>query len=111
MNGFVRILSVAFFVARVSSQNCVPETLNCNQPVPTIYKLGDQSCECNSAAHAGALKYANGRVYVCVGNEWKVLGFEDYGAENNPGLSCKDILTKSGKQLSNGIFWIHLLGK
>ena len=87
------------------------ETLNCNQPVPTIYKLGDQSCDCDSPDHAGALKYAHGTVYLCVGNEWKVIGFEAYGAEYNPGLSCKDILTKAGRQLSNGVYWIHLQGK
>ncbi|KAL9952126.1 hypothetical protein ACROYT_G039335 [Oculina patagonica] len=110
MNSFVRILSVVFFVALVSGQNCVQETLNCNEPVPTIFKLGDQSCDCNNAAHAGALKYANGRVYLCVGNGWKLLSFEDYGAENNPGLSCKDILTKAGKQLSDGVYWIRLQG-
>ncbi len=112
MNGFVRILSVAFLVARVSGQACIEETLDCNEPVPTIFKLGDQSCACNSAAHAGALKYANGKIYVCLGSKWKiVLLGDEYGTESNPGLSCKDILDKAGQQLSNGVFWIRLRGK
>ncbi|KAL9952125.1 hypothetical protein ACROYT_G039334 [Oculina patagonica] len=111
MNGFVRILSVAFLVARVSGQACIEETLDCNEPVPTIFKLGDQSCACNSAAHAGALKYANGKIYVCLGSKWKiVLLGDEYGTESNPGLSCKDILDKAGQQLSNGVFWIRLRG-
>lgn len=113
MNGFVRILSIVFLVARVRGQICVEETLNCEDPVPTIFKLGDVSCQCNDAAHAGALKYANGKVYLCVGTEWKtfqLLG--EYGTDSaNPGISCKDILNKAGKQLSNGVFWIRLQGK
>jgi len=91
----------------------VDETLDCNQPVPTIYKLGDASCACDRAEHAGALKYANGKVYVCLGSEWKSLQFQEsyvYGTENNPGYSCKDILDKAGQQLSDGVFWIHLRG-
>ena len=115
MNGLVRILSVAVLVAGVSGQICVDETLDCNQPVPTIFKLGDQSCPCNSAAHAGALKYAYGKVYVCLGTTWKTIQFvEDlnaYGTENNPGYSCKDILDNSEQQLSNGVYWIRLQGK
>jgi len=90
----------------------VEETLNCEDPVPTIFKLGDASCQCNDAAHAGALKYANGKVYLCVGTEWKtfqLLG--EYGTDSaNPGISCKDILNKARKQLSNGVFWIRLQG-
>ncbi|KAL9952123.1 hypothetical protein ACROYT_G039332 [Oculina patagonica] len=90
---------------------CVEETLDCNEPVPTIFKLGDQSCACNSAAHAGALKYTNGKIYVCLGSKWKTVVLEDeYGTKDHPGLSCKDILNKAGQQLSNGVFWIHLQG-
>ena len=63
MNGFVRILSIVFLVAVVRGKKRVEKTLNCDGPVPTIFKLGDASCKCNDAAHAGALKYANGKVY------------------------------------------------
>ena len=112
MNGFVRILSVAILVARVSGQICVEETLNCNDPVPTIFKLGDQSCACNNAAHAGALKYSNGNVYICLGSKWKAVQLIDtYGLQDDPGYSCKDVLDKSGQQLSNGVYWIRLQGK
>lgn len=114
MKRFSQILCVAFLVAQVRGQNCVEETLNCDDPVPTIFKLGDQSCACNSAGHAGALKFLNGKVQVCLGNEWKTFQFvEDieYGTEKNPGSSCKDIKDKAvGKQLSNGVFWIKLQG-
>ena len=114
MNGFVRILSIAFLVADVRGQaDCVETTLDCNDPVPTIFKLGDGSCACSDAAHAGALKYSNGKVYLCVGTEWKTFQLQgEYGTEStNPGVSCKDILNKAGKQLSNGVFWIRLEGK
>ena len=91
------------------------ETLSCDVPVPTIYKLGDQNCSCISPAHAGAFKYVNGKVQVCLGSEWKTIQFQEngeYGTEKNPGLSCKDIKDKaSGKQLNNGVFWIRLQGK
>ena len=76
MNSFVRILGVAL-LAQLSSQSCVDETLNCNQPVPTIYKLGYQSCNCDSPDHAGALKYAHGRLYLCVDTDGKfILGLK-----------------------------------
>ena len=116
MKGFAEFLSVALLVAHVTSQdqNCVDEALSCDDPVPTIYKLGDQSCACNSPAQAGAFKYLGGKVQVCLGSEWKTIEFEeaDYGTEKNPGLSCKDIKDKaSGRQLNNGVFWIRLQGK
>jgi len=113
MNGFVRILSIAFLVVRVKGQVGIEETLNCDDPVPTIFKLGDASCPCNKAAHAGALKYENGKVYLCIGTGWKTFRLEStYGMESsNPGTSCKDILNKTGQQLSNGVFWIRLDGK
>ena len=113
MNGFVRILSIVFLVARVKGQDCIEETLNCDDPVPTIFKLGDASCPCNDAAHAGALKYENGKVYLCVGTEWRTFRFEsDYGTISaNPGTSCKDILNKAKYQFNNGVFWIRLEGK
>lgn len=114
MTVILQILSLAFLAVRISSQVCVEETLDCDQPVPTIFKLGDASCACNSAAHAGALKYANQKVYVCLGSQWNTLQFQEssypYGTENNPGSSCLDILNKAGQQLSDGIFWIHLRG-
>ena len=77
MNSFVRILSVAIFLARVSGQICVEETLDCDYPVPTIFKLGDQSCACNNAAHAGALKYSNVSVDICLGSKWKAVQLID----------------------------------
>ena len=113
MNDFVRILSIVFLVAGVRGEECVDETLNCNDTVPTIFKLGNASYPCNDAAHAGALKYTNGKVYLCVGTKWKTFLLEDdYGMDSsNPGTSCKDILTTSGKLLSNGVYWIRLAGK
>ncbi|KAJ7321483.1 hypothetical protein OS493_034837 [Desmophyllum pertusum] len=65
-----------------------------------------------TAHHTLGLKFENGKVYVCLGSEWKSFRLEGgiYGTETNPGYSCKDILNKAGKQLSNGVFWIHLKG-
>ena len=106
-----RILSLALLAVSVLCQDCVDVTLDCNQPVPTIFKLGDASCACNKPEHAGALKYDSGKVYVCLGSEWKVIQFEaSYGSETNPGYSCKDILNKAGKQLNDGVYWIRLPG-
>ena len=114
MKRFSQILCLAFFVTQTRSQNCVEETLDCDDPVPTIYKLGDQSCACNNAGQAGALKFFNGKVQVCLGDEWKTFQFEEdseYGTKTNPGSSCKDIKDKAaGKQLSNGVFWMKLHG-
>ena len=61
MNGLVRILSVAIFVAQVGGQL--------------------ELCE------------------------------DDYGMENDPGYSCKDIQDNAGQQLSDGVYWIRLQGK
>ena len=107
MNGFVRILSIVFLVARVKGQ------LNCTDPVQTLFKLGDASCPCNDPAQAGALKYENGKGYLCVGTKWKAVRLKDnYGLVSaNPGTSCKDILNKAAQLPSNGVFWICLDGK
>ena len=113
MNRFVQTLGLAFLAASVCAQNCVEETLDCNGPVTSIYKLGDASCACNRAEHAGALKYDNVKVSVCLGSDWKTVQFEEnhaYGTEINPGYSCKDILDKAEQPLSNGVFWIRLRG-
>ena len=107
---FLRTLSLAFLAANVGGQACIEETLDCNDPVPTIYKLGDASCPCNSPAHAGALKFSNDKIHVCLGSEWKTLQFAVYGTEDNPGSSCKDILDKAGQQLNDGVYWIRLQG-
>ena len=81
-----RILSLAWFTVTVLGHDCIDGTLDCDQPVPTIFKLGDPSCACNRPEHAGALKYDSGKVHVCLGNEWKVIRFEEsYGSVTNPG--------------------------
>ena len=96
----------------VSGQLCVPETLDCNEVLPTIYKMGDGSCACDSKAHDGALKYSNGKLFLCLKSEWKALrmtGVQEYGTEFNPGSSCKDIFGKAdGKHLSDGVYWIGI---
>ncbi|KAK2567399.1 hypothetical protein P5673_008206, partial [Acropora cervicornis] len=96
----------------VSGQLCVPETLDCDEVLPTIYKMGDGSCACDSKAHDGALKYSNGKLFLCLNSEWKALrmtGVQEYGTEFNPGSSCEDILEKAnGKDLSDGVYWIGI---
>ncbi|XP_067032810.1 uncharacterized protein [Acropora muricata] len=108
MNYLLGFFLFAFLVARTHAQAC-------DQPVPTILKLRDVSCPCNKADHAGAIKYANGKVHVCLGTEWKTLPFESnspYGTENNPAYSCKDILDNAepGQQHTDGVYWIRLRG-
>ena len=114
MRVVLQTLSLAFVAASVSGQVCVEETLDCNEPIPGILKLGNTSCSCNNPAHAGALKYVNGEVYVCLGSEWKIMRSPetvDDGTEKNPGFSCKDIQDKAGQQLSDGVYWIRLRSK
>ena len=116
MNYLLGFFLFAFLAARMRAQICVEETLDCNQPVPTIFKLGDASCPCNKADHAGAIKYANGKLHLCLGTEWKEVQLENnslYGTRNNPGYSCKDILDNAGPGLqpTDGVYWIRLRGK
>ncbi|XP_029211738.2 uncharacterized protein LOC114975714 isoform X2 [Acropora millepora] len=103
---------LAALASVVSGQLCVPETLDCNEVLPTIYKMGHGSCACDSKAHDGALKYSNGKLFLCLNSEWKALrmtGVQEYGTELNPGSSCKDILEKAdGKELSDGVYWIGI---
>ena len=115
MNYLLGFFLFAFLVARTHALVCVEETLDCDQPVPTIFKLGDASCPCNKTDHAGAIKYANGKVHVCLGTEWKTVQFESsppYGTRNNPAYSCKDILDNAelGQQHTDGVYWIRLRG-
>ena len=109
---FITFSFVFLLAESVNGQSCVEETLDCDEPVPTVFRLADAFCECNDPAHAGALKYVNGSVYVCLGNEWKTVQLKGtYGTQDNPGTSCKDILDNAMQQLSDGIFWIRLRGK
>ena len=115
MNYLLGFFLFAFLVARTHAQVYGEETLHCDKPVPTIFKLGDASCPCNKTDHAGAIKYANGKVHVCLGTEWKTLPFESnspYGTRNNPAYSCKDILDNAepGQQHTDGVYWIRLRG-
>ena len=108
------LLSAMLLGVRVNGQDCVQVTDDCTAPSPTIYKLGDQGCACDSVLHTGALKYVSNKVYVCTGIEWKTLQSEEthpYGDEFNPGLSCKDILNKAGAQINSGVYWIRLQGR
>ena len=110
------LLSVFVFLTKfVSGQLCVEETLDCGDPVSSIFKIGKDSCACDNDKHAGALKFADGNLMVCLGNEWARAEFEvppEYGSKFNPGNSCKDIRTKLGGSPSDGIYWIKLpIGK
>lgn len=110
---FLLTLTIFVFSSKsVSSRKCVEETLYCGDPVSGIFKIGNSSC-CDNSEYAGALKFLSGKLYVCLGNKWATFEFEklfDYGTEFNSGYSCKDIKDKTGKQLSDGIYWIRLRG-
>ena len=107
--------ALVVLVAVVCGQYCVEETLDCSKDVPLVLKLGKDSCACNREEHAGALKYANNSLYVCLGDKWSAIRLKKlypYGTENNPGLSCKDIRDKSAeKHLSDGVYWLRNRGK
>ena len=107
--------ALAVLVAVVCGQYCVEETLDCSKDVPLILKLGNDSCACDREEHAGAFKYANNTLHVCLGNRWSAIRSKrlySYGTKNNPGFSCKDIRDKSAeKQLSDGVYWLHNEGK
>ena len=116
MNYLLGFFLFALLVALMRAQVCVEETLDCNDPVPTIFKIGDAACPCNKANHAGAIKYMNGKLHVCLGTEWKTVQFEGsspYGTRNNPAYSCKDILDNAGpgQQHTDGVYWIRLRGR
>ncbi|XP_015747573.1 PREDICTED: uncharacterized protein LOC107327342 isoform X2 [Acropora digitifera] len=64
--------------------------------------------------HAGALKFVDGKLMVCLGDRWAEVNpkVDDdayaYGTEFNPGESCKDLKNKLGGSPSDGVYWIKL---
>lgn len=96
-------------------------TCNCNCGDRYSYGQlldGHHSNSCQPK-RAGQLKFTDGRLFVCAGNEWKALQYVNessttpnvlpYGSKAKPGFSCKDIKTKHNRK-QNGIFWIRLNG-
>ena len=104
------LLSVFVFLTKfVRSQICVEETLDCSDPVSSIFKIGKDSCACDNDRHAGALKFVDGQLMVCLGNRWvkaQLKKVDAYGTEFNPGKSCKDIKEKLNGSPADGIYWI-----
>jgi len=108
------LLSVFVFLTKfVSGQICVDETLDCTDTVSSIFKIGKDSCDCDSDQHAGALKFVDGQLRVCLGNRWakaqwkpKVDDAYGYGTEFYPGKSCKDIKKNLTGSPADGIYWI-----
>ncbi|EDO30029.1 predicted protein [Nematostella vectensis] len=69
----------------------------------TIYQVPNHGCKC-TAKVAGALRYKDGNLQVCNGNEYVNVGGNagreaPVGTETNPGKSCRDILTKRKKKI------------
>ncbi|KAK2567638.1 hypothetical protein P5673_008490, partial [Acropora cervicornis] len=106
------LLSAFVFLTKfVSGLVCVDETLDCRDPVSSIFKIGKDSCACDNDRHAGALKFVDGKLMVCLGDRWAELNptvDDAYGTEFNPGESCKDIKNKLGGSPSDGVYWIKL---
>ncbi|XP_074631291.1 uncharacterized protein LOC141889861 isoform X2 [Acropora palmata] len=76
-------------------------------------QIGKDSCDCDSDQHAGALKFVDGQLRVCLGNRWakaqwkpKVDDAYGYGTEFYPGKSCKDIKKNLTGSPADGIYWI-----
>ncbi|XP_067031283.1 uncharacterized protein [Acropora muricata] len=108
------LLSVFVFLTKfVSGLVCVHETLDCRDPVSSIFKIGKDSCACDSDKHAGALKLVDGKLMVCLGDRWAKAELnpkvdDAYGTEFNPGKSCKDIKNVLSGSPSDGVYWIKL---
>ena len=80
-------------------------TCNCNCGDTYSYGQlldGHHSDSCQPK-RAGQLKFTDGRLFVCTGNEWKALQYVNessttpnvpYGSKAKPGFSCKDIKTR-----------------
>ena len=106
------LLSVFVFLTKfVSGLVCVDETFDCRDPVSSIFKIGKDSCACDSDKHAGALKFVDGKLMVCLGDHWAKAELnpkDTYGTEFNPGESCKDIKNKLSGSPSDGVYWIKL---
>ncbi|XP_067028933.1 uncharacterized protein [Acropora muricata] len=107
------LLGVFVFLTKfVSGLVCVDETLDCKDPVSSIFKIGKDSCACDSHKHAGALKFVDGQLVVCLGNRWAKAQWkakvDAYGTEFKPGLSCKNIKEELKGSPEDGIYWIRL---
>lgn len=106
------LLSVFVFLTKfVSGLVCVDETLDCRDPVSSIFKIGKDSCACDSDKHAGALKFVDGQLMVCSSKGWRKAQWKTddaYGTEFNPGKSCKDIKQKLMGSPADGIYWIKI---
>ena len=107
------LLSVFVFLTEfVSGQICVDEILDCTDPVSSIFKIGKDSCACDNDKHAGALKFVDGKLMVCLGNRWAKAELNRkvaaYGTEFNPGESCLDIKNKLTGSPADGTYWIKL---
>ena len=108
------LLSVFVFLTKfVSGLVCVDETLDCRDPVSSIFKIGKDSCACDSDKHAGAIKFVDGQLMVCLGNHWAKAQWKPkvdyaYGTEFNPGESCKNIKEELHGSPEDGVYWIKL---
>ncbi|XP_068726004.1 uncharacterized protein [Montipora capricornis] len=78
---------------------------SCKRPkkIRSVF-LKPQSCDCDSKT-SGLLKYEDGQVLFCNGNDWKSL-MTSVGSMENPGSSCKDIKERSPTEPTNGVYWI-----
>ena len=75
----------------------------------TYHKVINLDCD---PSKAGQMKFTTGKIFVCDGEEWKALQYEEssLGSRRYPGFSCKGIKT-SLKDAANGIYWITLSGR
>ena len=78
---------------------------SCKRPkkIRSVF-LKPQSCDCDSKT-SGLLKYEDGQVLFCNGNDWKSL-MTPVGSMENPGFSCKDIKARSPTEPTNGVYWV-----
>lgn len=108
--GYLTLFSIVLTSTLCYTTAYNPAECDFGETYYNIFKIGQHNCDCQ-AKSAGQLKFAEGKVLVCDGSEWKALQYEgEYGSRYKPGFSCDDIRAKS-KQATNGVYWITLGGK
>ncbi len=67
-------------------------------------QIGDDLADC-VPAKSGAIRWHNGAIEVCDGNNWRTIFSGLLGSESNPAISCKEILDV-GDSRGDGAYWL-----
>ncbi len=67
-------------------------------------QIADDTDDCTSEK-AGTLRWHNGTIEVCNGEQWEAVYSPSFGSQTKPGLSCKHIFDV-GDSIGDGFYWI-----